>query len=71
MIEVFKTDVTHHHQAVFLLELLHKTFTDAVVTLDLEDCDNVMRFESTSEVPVADVLWVIKAGGFMAEALPD
>lgn len=71
MIEVFKTDVTHQQQAVFLLDLLHKTFADAMVTIDLEDCDKVMRFESTSEVPIADVLWVVKAGGFVAEMLPD
>lgn len=71
MIEVFKTDVTHQDQALFLLDLLRKTFADAIVTFDLEDCDKIMRFESTSAVAIADVLWVVKAGGFMAEALPD
>jgi hypothetical protein len=45
-IEVFKTNVTHPHEAFIIETLIHEVYPSYRVNFDLEDCDNIMRIKS-------------------------
>lgn len=47
MIEVFKTNVAEAEHADKLVSLLQQHFPGGRITFDLEDCDRVLRVEST------------------------
>jgi len=46
MIEVFKTNVNAIADAHRLIDLFAKLLPSSLVTIDLEDCDKVLRIES-------------------------
>jgi hypothetical protein len=45
VVEVFKTNVSDINSADGIKELLQSTFSNCHVHFDLEDCDNILRFE--------------------------
>lgn len=47
MIEVFKTNVAEAEHADKLVAMLQQYFPGGRITFDLEDCDRVLRVEST------------------------
>lgn len=71
MIEVFKTDVENHDQAMMLLEHIHRNFSGYKANFDLQDCDNILRVKSASPIEAECLIDFLKNFGFHAEILPD
>jgi hypothetical protein len=72
MIEVFKTNVSNKDQAAILIRALKKFFPSYTGNFDLDDCDKVLRVES-SDGPVYafEVIDFLRDLSFQAEVLPD
>ncbi|MEJ6980427.1 hypothetical protein WG906_08190 [Pedobacter sp. P351] len=72
MVEVFKTDVKDLDLATLLIDQIKKTFVDYSANFDLQDCDNILRVESNTELIQSSALIAfLKALGCCAEILPD
>ena len=58
MVEVFKTNVQHEHDAVVILEQLSRRYPMHRINFDLDDCDKILRLEGTAVCPetVTDLL---------------
>lgn len=63
MIEVYKTNIKHHYDAIRLKELLLKEFPRATFHFDLLHADKLLRVEGTN-VPASRVVQIIKHEGF-------
>jgi hypothetical protein len=70
MVEVFKTNVQSHYDAITLKEILLKEFPDVQMNFDLEDCDKILRVEGIS-IPASNVIQIIKMEGFYCEILEE
>jgi hypothetical protein len=72
MVEVFKTNVQHADHAKMLIEEIHATFRNYTANFDLEDCDRILRVESSRNfVEVLPLLELLKRYGFDGEVLAD
>lgn len=72
MIEVYKTNVIQNEQAQMLVDQIHSSFSQYKANFDLDDCDNILRVESTSGyIDSSFVIKLLDSFGFYAEALPD
>ncbi len=72
MVEVFKTDVKDRDQANRLIDLIHKTFINYKANVDLEDCDRILRVQSSAgSVRATLLIELSKDLGINAEVLPD
>ncbi|PJJ48532.1 hypothetical protein [Hymenobacter chitinivorans] len=72
MVEVFKTNVRARRHARRLVEQIHQTFAQYRANFDLDDCDNILRVETSSDfIPAAELITLLRAAGFQAEVLPD
>ena len=73
MVEVFKTNVSDPGQANMLLDQIHKSFTNYKANFDLEDCDKILRVQSTKGgyIPPSPLINLLKDFGFEAEVLPE
>jgi len=49
-VEVFKTNIQSMEQFEMVRNLLSSYFQTAHITIDLEDCDNVLRIVSSHEI---------------------
>lgn len=72
-IEVFKTDISSGQQGAALLAALHQRFPGLRATLDLDDCDRVLRVQSS---PAGVGSWAqvqafVQHLGVAIEPLPD
>ena len=68
MIEVFKTNVNDKKQAHELVSILSKKFIEAKINFDLEDCDKVLRVESTL-ICNESIVKVLADAGYICEKL--
>jgi hypothetical protein len=68
MIEVFKTNIQSHYDAITLKGILLKEFPNALINFDLEDCDKILRTEG-KHIPVSRVVQLVKLHGFHCEIL--
>lgn len=72
MIEVFKTDVTDRGHADILLRQIHRTFTCYTANFDIQDCDRILRVNSTAgSIQSGSIIRLLKEFGCTAEVLPD
>ena len=72
MVEVFKTDVRDRDQANSLIDRIHKTFINYKANFDLEDCDRILRVQSSAgSVRVTLLIELSRDLGINAEVLPD
>jgi hypothetical protein len=72
MVEVFKTNVQNWEEARAVLTRLRKQFSGYKVNFDLDDCDKILRVDSTTnEIEVEMVIELVSELGFEAEVLPD
>jgi len=70
MIEVFKTNIEKTYQTNWVLERFKKIFPDYRVNFDLDDCDNILRVESKTEIiDSVEINKLIKVMGFHSEVL--
>ncbi len=72
MVEVFKTNVTDHLEASWLIKQIHSSFKTYKANFDLDDCDRILRIQS-SGTPVQPeyVITILKEFGYDAQILPD
>lgn len=72
MVEVYKTNVKNQGQAEILLSQIYKAFPGCKANFDLEDCDKILRVESSSGFVQPFLLTnFLKDLGCDAEVLPD
>ena len=72
IVEVFRTNVEHPEHAGMLLDEIHAVFPDYLANFDLQDCDKILRVESSSGAVQADqLLALLKRYGFDGEVLSD
>lgn len=48
MIEVFKTNVSSEKNSKIIIDALHLLLPNAKINFDLEDCDKILKIESSS-----------------------
>ena len=71
-IEVYRTTVTSRLAAEGLLGQLRRIFPGWCISFDLEDCDRVLRVETTGEpIPVDFIAGLLQHSGYGCEPLPD
>ncbi|WP_394777020.1 hypothetical protein [Flavobacterium sp.] len=68
MILVFKTNIDTVSKVKRISSKLNQLFPNSKWNFDLEDCDNILRFESDNDI-VAEVMILMKITGFECEAL--
>lgn len=68
IIEVFKTNVDNHEDAHQIIDALSKLLNSIRVTIDLEDCDRVLRVEGKA-FAAEEVITVLHLHGFDCELL--
>ena len=71
MVEVFKTNVTSNHQARSLVNVIRYHLEDSKVNFDLEDCDRILRIESSQEIDADSIIKLLNGMGVIAEVLLD
>jgi hypothetical protein len=69
MIEVFKTNIQDSNTAHYIIQEMMNLYPDASVNFDLEDCDNILRIES-SVLTVSHIIKHINNLGYECEPLP-
>jgi hypothetical protein len=68
MVEVFKTNIDNRELATQLQAELVELFPGARINFDLQDCDRILRIEST-ECIAAEIERVVLNKGFWCEVL--
>jgi hypothetical protein len=68
MIEVFKTNVEHHHQAVTLTSILSQQFPLLRIDFDIDDCDRILRVEGETVVS-ATIIDIMATNGYSCHIL--
>jgi hypothetical protein len=72
MVEVFKTDVTSHEQAIRVLEKIHASLAGYAANFDLQDCDHILRVKTSFAIIDPHlVIALLKDAGHFAEVLAD
>ncbi len=71
MVEVFKTNVNEPFHAEILLRIIYKSFGNCIVSFDLEDCDKILRIESSHVIEKDRLIKLIQSWGFDIETLSD
>ncbi len=49
-VEVYKTDVTTKEEASHIVTLLQFVISDCAINFDLEDCDRILRIETSRDI---------------------
>ncbi|MER0439465.1 hypothetical protein [Emticicia sp. W12TSBA100-4] len=70
MIEVFKTDIRNKTTAKAILNVLKLSFPSANFNFDLNDCDKILRTESSQSIS-NQVIEVVNSQGFRCEFLEE
>ena len=71
-VEVFRTSVPGRRAAGRLLAELRRHWPAWRITLDVQDCDRVLRVQTTGEtVPVGAIRAEVRARGYLCDVLPD
>jgi len=68
MIAVFKTNILNKDNAEEVIKALLKNYQNFIITVDLEDCDKVLRVEG-SQFEKTDVLNIVIGLGFHCEEM--
>ena len=70
MIYVFKTSIDSKRSVKLLTPHLNKLLAVSNWNFDLEDCDNILRIDSPTNI-VKKTVKVLKSCGFECEELPE
>ncbi|WP_281234359.1 hypothetical protein [Flavobacterium gelatinilyticum] len=68
MVFVFKTNIDSVSKVKRVTPKLNQLFPNSKWNFDLEDCDNILRFESKEDI-IEKVIFLLKVIGFECEAL--
>lgn len=66
LVEIFKTNVTDHISANYVIHELRNIIPESKVNFDLEDCDNILRIESKLPIDISKVSFHLNQMGFYA-----
>lgn len=69
MVKVFKTDIDSPNKARIIIDQLLQLHPTGRITVDLEDCDKVLRIE-TKQATNSDIMDTVHNKGFECEVLP-
>lgn len=69
MVKVFKTDIDTPKKARIIIDQLLQLHPTGRITVDLEDCDKVLRVE-TKQATNSDIINAVHKKGFECEVLP-
>ena len=69
-IEVFVTNVNTESEAEVILSKLRKKFSELDFSLDLEDCDKVLRVEGF-RLNVEEIQTLLKINGFACDVMKE
>lgn len=70
-IEVYKTDINEESKAHTILDKIRQNLPGSDLSIDLEDCDNVLRVENPiSGVDEAQIRQILNDYGYKMEVLP-
>ena len=70
MIEVFKTNVQEVDELKQIIQKLIGHFSEAKINFDLDDCDKILRIETTF-IENENVTFILNSMGYQCEVLPD
>ena len=71
-VEVFQTNIQYEKAANAVLKALQTLFPHYRMNFDLEDCDNILRVESTkTHVEAEPIIKLVQAQGYSISVLPD
>ena len=70
MIYVFKTSVRHKKHVLQLSPYLNDLLQQSKWNFDLQDCDNILRIDSSEEI-LETVPKLLQDNGFHCSELPD
>jgi hypothetical protein len=68
MVEVFKTNVKERHEAEQVLQLLQERMPDGKATIDLSDCDKVLRIDAP-QIDADCVIQVLASCHYQCEVM--
>ena len=68
MVEVFKTNIDKFHLSRILVKKLLKYYPGSCASIDLQDCDKVLRVEG-SEICPDKIIELVIADGYKCERL--
>ncbi|TDW52282.1 hypothetical protein EV144_101971 [Flavobacterium sp. 270] len=68
MVLVFKTNVNTISKVKKVSPKLNRLFPKTKWNFDLEDCDNILRFETENNI-IKEIIILMKITGFECEAL--
>ena len=72
MVEIFKTNFKSKKKAKQVISMLEHEFPDCIINFDLEDCDKILRIETSKEaIDCKKVIQLINDFGFNIEVLSD
>ncbi|MFY0682976.1 MAG: hypothetical protein JXR20_00380 [Balneola sp.] len=69
MVKVFKTNIDTTENARSVIDQLLQIHPTGRITLDIEDCDNVLRIE-TKQATDSGIIEAVHSKGFECEVLP-
>ena len=69
MVAIFKTDVLDKPAAKRMVLCLKKLFPGTKINSDLDDCDNILRIESSKPIDVHKVAFSLAERGHRADEL--
>jgi hypothetical protein len=71
IVKVFKTDIRDQLVARHLIHFLQQIFSHYKINFDLDDCDNILRIESTNEmIDETNIQLLLASRGHHCESLP-
>lgn len=71
-VEIFKTDVSSKLISEIIISKLNKSFPDYIMNFDLDDCDKILRVESTNEsIDIHKILGLLEANKINIELITE
>ena len=68
IVEVFKTNVEEVELSELLIQQLEDQFPDSHINFDMEDCDKILRVESSAVAP-EKIIQILNSNGYSCEVL--
>ena len=68
-VEVFKTNIDDTAAVNIVIDSLSRLWPDWKINVDLNDCDNILRIESLSNINTSSVSNHLSGIGYFAEVL--
>lgn len=69
MIKVFKTNISDRKRADQVISMLKDGYPEFMITIDTEDCDNVLRVQGLHMFSAEDIMDNILVMGFVVEEM--